>query len=278
MTGGTALVSGSMSSQYLSAILMAAPYAKSDVTILVDGDLVSKPYADMTVSMMLSFGVDVTQKDHSSFFVRGGQTYTGQEYFVEPDASNASYFLAAAAVTGGQTTIDGLGTSSIQGDVAFVDVLGLMGCTITKTPNSLTVTGPLTLTGIDFDASAIPDMAQTIAVVAAFADGKTHLTGLKTLRVKETDRIHALAVELRKIGAEITEYDDALTILPSKHTLAGEIDTYDDHRMAMSFAVAGLKIDGLTINDPGCVSKTFPAFWERWEKAFPGSIKGQIAA
>jgi 3-phosphoshikimate 1-carboxyvinyltransferase len=270
--GGRSLVKGSISSQYLSAILMCAPYAKSDVTLLVDGELVSKPYVQMTISMMKSFGVDVFPETHS-YFIPSGQKYFAQLYSVEPDASNASYFLAAAAVTAGTVRVEGLGSSSIQGDIAFIDVLEKMGCKIEKTADSLTVTGSKELAGIEFDASEIPDMAQTIAVVAAFARSPTKLTGLRTLRVKETDRISALANELTKIGSVVTEGDDFLVISPATCPTRADINTYHDHRMAMSFAVAGLKIKGLRINDPGCVAKTFPDFWKRWSTAFPGAIK-----
>ncbi len=269
--GGACLIEGTMSSQYLSALLMVSPYAAEDVEIEVHGDLVSKPYVDMTLSMMADFGVTATNNNYRSFTIPAGQRYLGREYDVEPDASNASYFFSAAAVTGGLVTVEGLGTLSMQGDIHVVDVLEQMGCSVLREASSTTVSGPSELKPIDFDASSIPDMAQTIAVVAAFAAGPSRLTGLKTLRVKETDRIAAMAKELRKIGSTVTEGSDYLIIQPGL-TKAAAIDTYDDHRMAMSFAVAGLKIDDLIINDPGCVSKTFPDFWTRWSGAFPNTL------
>jgi 3-phosphoshikimate 1-carboxyvinyltransferase len=226
----------------------------------------------MTIAMMAEFGVKVENDRYKSFFIPSSKKYRGREYNIEPDASNASYFLAAAAVTGGTVTVDRIGTTSIQGDVAFVDVLEKMGCTVTKSADSITVTGPEMLSAVNFDATMIPDMAQTLAVVACFANGVSHFTGLKTLRVKETDRISAMATEMRKIGADVTEGPDYLIVSPPVRVISAAIDTYDDHRMAMSFAIAGLRIDGLIINDPGCVQKTFPDFWDRWSGAFPGSI------
>jgi 3-phosphoshikimate 1-carboxyvinyltransferase len=270
--GGHCRIKGTLSSQFLSALLMAAPYAASDVTIEVDGDLVSKPYVDMTLSMMEDFGITAENHNYESFNIPARQTYLGRDYAIEPDASNASYFLAAAAVTGGTVTVEHLGTDSIQGDIAFVDVLEMMGCIVSKTPHSFTVTGPAQLLPIDFDATRIPDMAQTLAVAACFASGPSRLSGLKTLRVKETDRISAMATELRKIGVSVIEGPESLLITPPPEFTSAAIDTYDDHRMAMSFAVAGLKVDNLVINDPGCVAKTFPDFWNRWDRAFPGSI------
>jgi len=270
--GGSCLVKGTLSSQYLSALLIASPYSSNDVTIVVDGELVSKPYVDMTLSMMSTFGVKAENHGYRLFTIPSCQKYIGRDYAIEPDASNASYFLAAAAVTGGQVTVTGLGTNSIQGDIAFADVLEQMGCSVSRSNDSFTVTGPQQLLPVDFDASSIPDMAQTLAVVAAFASGTSRITGLQTLRVKETDRISAMAAELRKIGISVTEGADFLVISPSSSYTPATVKTYEDHRMAMSFAVAGLKIDGLTIDDPSCVAKTFPDFWDRWESAFPHSI------
>jgi 3-phosphoshikimate 1-carboxyvinyltransferase len=269
--GGQCSIKGTTSSQYLSALLMAAPHAAKNTEINILGDLVSRPYIDITLRMMEDFGVTAVNHNFKALSVPSSSAYHARDYAIEPDASNASYFIAAAAVTGGTVTVNNLGTSSIQGDFAVVDVFEQMGCKITRSSNSVTIDGPSVLTGIEFDAVEIPDMAQTLAVVACFAAGSTRLSGLSNLRVKETDRIAAMATELRKIGADVDEGSDYLVIHPKSNYIAAAIDTYDDHRMAMSFAVAGLRIDGLTINDPGCVSKTFPDFWKRWESAFSNS-------
>jgi 3-phosphoshikimate 1-carboxyvinyltransferase len=270
--GGRCLVRGNVSSQYLSALLMAAPCAISNTEIVVDGGLVSRPYIDITLSVMAAFGVRVQNDSYRSFAIDCPQVYSGRDYLIEPDASNASYFFAAAAISGGKVTVNNLGTSSIQGDVHFVDVLEQMGCKIDRFPDSITVTGPLQLSAIDVDAKRIPDMAQTIAVVACFANGKSRISGLDNLRVKETDRISAMATELRKLGVSVKEGIDNLELNPPKHLTPAAIDTYDDHRMAMSFTVAGLRTGGIIINDPNCVRKTFPNFFECWGRAFPGSI------
>jgi 3-phosphoshikimate 1-carboxyvinyltransferase len=276
LPGGKCTIGGSVSSQYLSALLMTSPYAAKDVTIDVEGELVSRPYIDMTIGMMAEFGVRVENDAYRTFFIPAGQKYVGQRYAIEPDASNASYFLAAAAVTQGRVTVNGIGSKSIQGDIGFVDVLENMGCEVIRGADSFTIVGPAYLQSIDFDASLIPDMAQTIAVTACFAVGTTRLTGLSTLRFKETDRIAAMATELRKLGAMVTEGEESLIIEPPALFHSAAIDTYDDHRMAMSFAIAGLRIQGITINDPGCVAKTFPDFWDRWSVAFPGSVVGEV--
>ena len=269
LPGGSCRLRGDVSSQFLTALLQAAPYAACDVTIGILGDLISKPYIDITQAVMQSFGVEMENDNYQRLSVKSGQRYQGRDYVIEADASNASYFLAAAAVTGGSVTLENLGSDSIQGDIRFADVLERMGCTIQRGKN-LSVTGPARLQGIEADMKAIPDTAQTLAVVAAFAAGPSHLTGLASLRVKETDRLHAVAKELPKLGVRVEEGRDDWTIFPptdgSYHGAA--IDTYDDHRMAMSFAVAGLRIPGVVINDPGCVAKTFPDFWERWKGAF----------
>ena len=269
LPGGDCRLRGDVSSQFLTALLQVAPYAGRDVRIEIVGDLISKPYIDITQSVMHSFGVEMQNDEYRRLSVKAGQRYVGREYVVEADASNASYFLAAAAVTGGSVTLENLGSHSIQGDIQFVDVLERMGCSISR-GEKLSITGPSRLQGIEADLEAIPDTAQTLAVVAAFAEGPSHLTGLASLRVKETDRLKAITTELSKLGVRVDEGRDDWTITPPPDGLytAGAIDTYDDHRMAMSFAVAGLRVPGITVNDPGCVAKTFPDFWERWERAF----------
>ena len=270
MLGGHCRLRGDVSSQFLTALLQATPYAERDVEIEIVGELISKPYIDITQSVMRSFGVEIENDSYHKLRVAAGQRYKGREYAVEADASNASYFLAAAAVTGGTVTLENLGSDSIQGDIRFADVLEQMGCTVTRGP-ALTLTGPATLSAIDADMEAIPDTAQTLAVVCAFADGPSRLTNLGSLRVKETDRVAAMAKELPKLGVDVDEGPDHWTITPPADGAYTEaaIDTYDDHRMAMAFAVAGLRVP-LQINAPGCVAKTFPDFWERWNEAFYG--------
>ncbi len=270
LAGGRCRLRGDVSSQFLTALLQIAPYAQTNVEIEIVGELISKPYIDITQAVMASFGVGMENDDYRFLRVEAGQRYIGREYPVEADASNASYFLAAAAVTGGTVTLEDLGASSIQGDVKFVDVLERMGCTVTRHGGITTLTGPAQLQAIQADMEAIPDTAQTLAVVAAFANAPSHLTGLASLRVKETDRIRAVARELPKLGVRVEEgYDDWIIHPPAGGSYTpAVIDTYDDHRMAMSFAVAGLRVPGVVIVNPGCVAKTFPDFWARWEAAF----------
>ncbi len=275
LPGGACRLRGDVSSQFLSALLQVAPYASRDVQIDIVGDLVSKPYVDITQSVMRGFGVVMHNDGCRRLTVPAGQRYAARDFAVEADASNASYFLAAAAVTGGAVTLENLGSSSIQGDARFADVLEEMGCRVERGPQQIAVTGPRRLRGISIDMEAMPDMAQTLAVVAAFADGPSRINGLASLRVKETDRVQAVAKELPKLGVAVEEGRDHWVVIPPAHAeyRGGEVDTYADHRMAMSFAVAGLCIPDVVINDPGCVAKTFPDFWQRWESAF-----GQEAA
>ena len=270
MAGGRCRLRGDVSSQFLTALLQVAPYARTDVEIEILGELVSKPYVDITQAVMASFGVGMKNDGYRTLGVEAGQRYAGREYAVEADASNASYFLAAAAVTGGTVTLKNLGASSIQGDIRFVDVLERMGCAVTHGAGTITLTGPARLLGIEADMEAIPDTAQTLAVVAAFADGPSRLSGLASLRVKETDRVHAVARELPKLGVRVVEGPDSWIIHPHAggDNAPAEIVTYDDHRMAMSFAVAGLRLPDVVINNPACVAKTFPDFWARWGAAF----------
>ncbi len=269
MAGGSCRLRGDVSSQFLTALLQAAPYAARDVEIEIVRDLISKPYVDITQSVMQSFGVAMQNENYQRLSVPSGQRYKSREYIIEADASNASYFLAAAAVTGGTVTLDNLGTDSIQGDIRFLDVLEQMGCTVTR-GKSITLAGPAKLSAIDADMEAIPDTAQTLAVVAAFAEGPSRITNIASLRVKETDRVRAVAKELPKLGVGVDEGPGDWTITPPENGIytPAEIDTYDDHRMAMAFAVAGLRVPSVAIQNPGCVAKTFPDFWERWKEAF----------
>jgi 3-phosphoshikimate 1-carboxyvinyltransferase len=240
---------------------MALPYARKATTLEVQGILVSKPYVAMTLAVMKSFGVTIRHDGFHRFDVRPGR-YLGRVFAIEPDASAASNFFALAAITGGEVSIHGLGTSSVQGDVAFVDVLELMGCTVVRAPESFQVKGA-PLRGIDVDMNGLSDTIMTLGVVALFAEGRTRIRNVAHVRHKESDRIAAMAAELRKLGASVREFPDGLAIdPPAPDALHGaSIATYDDHRMAMAFAIAGLRIAGVTILDPGCVAKTYPGFW-----------------
>jgi 3-phosphoshikimate 1-carboxyvinyltransferase len=260
LPGGTARVRGNISSQFLTGLLLAAPAARSAVELVIDGPLVSQPYVLMTMAVMNAFGVKIETGESLSTFAIAPQTYQSREYTIEPDASAASYFWAAAAITAGEVTVDGLSTDSVQGDVAFVSCLEQMGCEVRRDAQSITVVGR-PLKGVDVDMNGISDTVQTLAVVALFADGVTQIRNVGHIRHKETDRIAAVAMELRKLGASVTEEIDGLTIEPTAKRPAA-IDTYRDHRMAMSFALAGLRIPGVRINDPRCVEKTYPRFFE----------------
>lgn len=270
---GLASVRGDVSSQFLSGLLMALPYARSAVELHVTTPLVSQPYVAMTLSVMESFGVPLTpalSPEYRGEGVLGGfrfpgrQRYRGCQYAIEPDASAASYFWGAAAITGGEITVQGLTRQALQGDVAFCDCLAEMGCQVTYNTNGITVAGRAQR-GIAVDMNAISDTVQTLATVALFADGPTTITGVGHIRHKETDRIGDLARELRKLGAGIDEFADGLRITPGPlHGAA--IETYNDHRMAMSLALAGLRIPGVVINDPGCTAKTYPRYFEDFAK------------
>ncbi|MBL8850890.1 MAG: 3-phosphoshikimate 1-carboxyvinyltransferase [Planctomycetaceae bacterium] len=256
-------VAGELSSQYLSALMMAAPCAGGEVTIQVSGPLVSRPYVDMTVEVMRAFGA-VVQEQQSGTFQTDGTGYQGTDYDVEPDASAASYFMAAAAVTGGDVTIAGLSRKSLQGDIGLAEVLEQMGCRVTWRPDAVRVEGG-PLRGIDVDMNAISDTAQTLAAVAPFAQGPTRIRNVAHMRHKETDRVAALVTELSRLGLRVEEHADGLTIHPGPMRPA-IIKTYDDHRMAMSFAVLGLRQPGVTIADPGCTSKTYPEYFADLER------------
>jgi 3-phosphoshikimate 1-carboxyvinyltransferase len=259
LRGGVANVRGDISSQFLSGVLMAAPAAASPVELIIDGTLVSQPYAEMTCEVMRAFGVHVEVDSILSRFAIAPQEYCAREYSIEPDASAASYFWAAAAITGGEVTVEGLSESSLQGDVKFVDCLARMGCEVLRSANSITVIGR-PLRGIDVDMNAISDTVQTLAVVALFANSPTTIRNVAHIRHKETDRLAAVGTELRKLGAAVAERADGLLITPRDHREAA-IDTYRDHRMAMSFALAGLQMPGVRINDPCCVEKTYPRYF-----------------
>jgi 3-phosphoshikimate 1-carboxyvinyltransferase len=273
-------VAGSVSSQYLSGLLMAAPIGQATpsavapnvVRIAVAGELVSRPYVTMTTQVMQSFGAEIQvgsdpHQDAADLrFDISPEGYRGIEYEIEPDASAASYFWAIAAITGGSITVEGLSADAMQGDVGFCEVLQSMGCRVDYRPDSITVSGA-PLRGVDVDMNSISDTVQTLAVVALFARGATRVRGVAHNRFKETDRIGDLATELRKLGATVSEHDDGLTIVPAENGLhAATLETYHDHRMAMSLSLAGLKIPGVRILNPACTSKTYPEFFADLER------------
>ena len=259
MRGGTANIRGDISSQFLSGLLLAAPNSKAAIKLLVDGPLVSTPYIDMTIRVMEAFGVQIDQNQHDTFQITP-QQYASTDFLIEPDASAASYFWAAAAIAGGAVTVRGLRRDALQGDVAFCDCLQRMGCRVENNQNGITVLSG-TLRGIEVDMNNISDTVQTLAAVALFADGPTTITGVAHIRHKETDRITDLARELRKFGADVEENPDGLRITPQKLRPA-EIETYNDHRMAMSLALVGLKVPKVVIQNPDCTQKTYPAFFD----------------
>ncbi|MDB5329969.1 MAG: aroA [Phycisphaerales bacterium] len=268
LPGGRGRFGSSTSSQFLSAVLQVAPYARHEVRVDLDSPQTSWPYVAMTMRLMDEFGHtpelirDRDTGEPKQIIISSG-VYSATKYAIEPDASNASYFLAAAAIHPGATlTVEGLGKRSLQGDVGFADVLRRMGAGVTVGPDFITIAGPAALEGIDVNLAAMPDTAQTLAVTALFARGETTIRGLHTLRVKETDRIAALAAELAKLGADVSVEGDDLTIVPPETIRPASIATYDDHRMAMSFALAGTKSKGVVIQDPACVNKTYPNYFD----------------
>jgi len=263
LQGGEVEIDGSISSQFLTAFLMSAPMAKADTLIRIKGDLVSKPYIDITLHIMAQFGVTVENRDYQEFFVPAGQTYQAPgDFLVEGDASSASYFLAAAAIRGGEVKVTGIGKKSIQGDVQFADALAAMGAEI-EWGDHYVIARRGELKAVDMDFNHIPDAAMTIATAALFADGVTTIRNVYNWRVKETDRLAAMATELRKVGAEVEEGDDYIVITPPLQLKHAAIDTYDDHRMAMCFSLVALSNTPVTINDPKCTSKTFPDYFDK---------------
>ena len=265
MPGGSLSVRGDISSQFLSALLLSAPLFTGDTEITVERELVSKPYIVLTLATMAKFGVQVERDGFARFRIRGNQRYRSPgKFLVEGDASSASYFFAAAAVKGGTVRVHGLERDSSQGDVRFVEVLEKMGAVVTRGDDYVEVTGA-PLKGVDVDCNHIPDAAMTLATAALFAEGTTVIRNVANWRVKETDRLAAMATELRKVGARVVEGPDSIEIekvAPLRHAA---IDTYNDHRIAMCFSLLALDdACGITINDPGCVSKTFPDYFERF--------------
>jgi 3-phosphoshikimate 1-carboxyvinyltransferase len=286
LAGGIARIDARQSSQYVSAVLLAAPYARDSITLhFVDGELVSRPYVDLTLEVMRAFGGEArwlggsedqgttpsgdplaALSEEPGLYVRAGRHYEAREYTIEPDASSAAYPFCAAAITGGRVLVKGMPAHSLQADLALLDLLEIMGCRVNHGETGVEVVGPqkaLRSPG-EVDMNALPDAVLALSVLALFADGPTLIRNVATLRIKETDRLAALETELRKLGARVQTGDDWISIAPGPLRGAA-IDTYDDHRMAMSFALAGLRIPGVVIRDPGCVSKTWPEYFDVFE-------------
>ena len=266
LKGGSVTIDCRISSQYLSALLLIAPFAKETVTITVSGGLVSRPYVDMTIAVMEEFGIAVDRNGYERFVVTGGQAYRAGDHAVEPDCSQAGYFWAAAAISGAGVTVAGTSKTSLQGDVRFAECLAAMGCRVAEHGGGIEVSGG-PLTGVIVDMADMPDMVPTLAVVAAFAHGATVIENVAHLRAKESDRLGAVAAELMKMGIEADCTDSGLRIVGG-HPQGAAIDTYDDHRIAMSFALAGLKVPGIKIKDETCVKKSFPNFWEVFKSLY----------
>jgi 3-phosphoshikimate 1-carboxyvinyltransferase len=262
LPGGKTTIAGDISSQFLSALLMVAPYAQNPIVITLSTKLNSKPYVDMTIAIMQDFGVEIQRNGYQQFTIYPKHYLPLINYSIESDASAASYFFAAPAICGGTVRVENISRCSKQGDMAFLDVLTQMGCTVTEAENSIQVTGANTLHGVDVDMRDIPDTAQTLATIAPFAASPTRIRGIASARVKETDRVAATCAELARFGVKVEEHPDGMTIYPCEKFNAATIQTYNDHRMAMAFALIGLRVPGVTIENPGCVSKTFPNFFD----------------
>ncbi|WP_329182766.1 3-phosphoshikimate 1-carboxyvinyltransferase [Actinacidiphila glaucinigra] len=265
--GGATSISGAVSSQFTSSLIINALRAENDTEITISDELISKPYVEMTLAALKEVGVDVERDGYRRFTVPAGQQARGGQVTVEPDASGMSYFLAAAAILQSRVTIPGIGAGSHQGDVHLVEALERMGCHVQVSDSEITLSGGQ-LRGIDIDMEAMPDVVPSLAIVAAYAEGVTRITNIASLRVKECDRIAAVTTELRKMGIEVEEHPDAMYITGGTPHGA-VIDTYDDHRIAMTFAIGGLRTEGVVIKDPGCVAKSFPTFWQTLDTLHP---------
>jgi 3-phosphoshikimate 1-carboxyvinyltransferase len=268
LPGGPVTLPGDVSSQFLSGLLLVGPTTDGGLELSLSTSLVSRPYVEMTIAVMSAFGARVRTAGDDRFAVDPAG-YRATNFVVEPDASAASYFFAAAAVTGGRVMVEGLGAASVQGDLRFVEVLGAMGCEVSVGDPGTEVRGTAALRGVEVDLADLSDTAPTLAVVAAFAEGPTRVTGIGFIRRKETDRIAAIVTELRRCGVDAEEEADGFVVHPSARPVPARIETYDDHRMAMSFAILGLRTPGTVVLDPGCVSKTFPAFFETLDRLRP---------
>jgi 3-phosphoshikimate 1-carboxyvinyltransferase len=265
LSGGHARMRADLSSQFFSALLLVAPLTPCGIEIEVEGELVSRPYIDLTAAVMRAFGASISHDAYRHLTVPGGQQYLARDYPIEPDASNASYFFAAAALSGGHVRVEGLGRDSAQGDYRFLEILERMGCRVQRGAAATDVWGPERLRGVEEDMNDISDMAQTLAALAPFAESPTALRGIAHTRAQETDRVTAMVAELRRLGQVVEEYPDGLRITPAP-VRSADIHTYDDHRMAMAFALIGLRSPGIRILDPACVAKTFPDYFARLEQ------------
>jgi 3-phosphoshikimate 1-carboxyvinyltransferase len=286
LKGGKTRIAGDISSQFLSALLMVAPYAQNEIEINVSNELNSKPYVDMTISVMKNFGVEVQRNGYQSFTIpitnyhlltprsstspildpQSPVSSLHSLYFIESDATSASYFFAAPAICGGTVKVEDISRTSVQGDIKFLNILQQMGCGVTEMDNVIIVSRPSSIVGIDVDLRDIPDTAQTLAAIAPFAVSPTRIRGIASARFKETDRIHATCAELARLGVRVEEHEDGMTIYPCEKMRPAVIQTYNDHRMAMAFSLIGLHFDGVAIENPSCVSKTFPNFFEVLEQ------------
>jgi 3-phosphoshikimate 1-carboxyvinyltransferase len=262
LRGGKTKIAGDISSQFLSALLMVAPYAQQPIEIEVITELNSKPYVDMTLAVMKDFGVEIERDDYSKFVIHPTSFSPLSTYAIESDASAASYFFAAPAICGGLVRVENISRQSKQGDIAFLNILQQMGCVINDGNHFIEVAGSPALCGVDVDMRDIPDTAQTLAVMAPFASSPTRIRGIASARLKETDRIRAVCTELARLSVQVDEHEDGMTIYPCDQFTPAIIQTYNDHRMAMAFSLIGLRIDGVKIENPSCVSKTFPDYFE----------------
>lgn len=268
LRGGRAAFTNAQSSQYISSLMIGAPYAKGDVTVELRGSTASLPYIEMTGEAMRRFGVEITRRENGEYLVRAGQRYAGREYLIEGDVSSASYFFLAAALRGGRVRVPDINPGTLQGDIGLLEIMERMGCRVLRGPDWVEVSGGTVHTGgLRFDMGAMPDMVPTIAVLAAFRPGRTVIVGAGHLRLKESDRIAALVTELNRIGIAAEERKDGLVIRGGTPHGA-RIETYEDHRIAMSFAIAGLAVEGMEIKNEGCVGKSFPGFWEEMERLY----------
>jgi 3-phosphoshikimate 1-carboxyvinyltransferase len=261
LPGGETNISGNISSQFLSALLMVSPYAQQTVEISLSTDLNSKPYIDMTLAVMSDFGVNIIRTGYEHFSIKADCYHSIDNYAIESDASAASYFFAAPAILGGRVRVKNITRNSKQGDIGFLEILIKMGCNVIEGADFIEVTGAASLVGIDVDMRDIPDTAQSLAVIAPFAASPTRIRGIESARVKETDRISATCNELKRLGVRVEEFQDGMLIFPCDEFTSTSISTYNDHRMAMAFALIGARIQGIRIENPVCVSKTFPNYF-----------------
>jgi len=265
LKGGRVDVPGNISSQYISSLLLAGPYTSKGIEVGITGHLVSRPYVDLTLDVMRSFGVEAENKDYQHVIINPGRKYIPRVFTVEGDVSSASYFWGAAAITGGMIITENIHPiKTVQGDIAFLDILEQMGCSVGRSENNVAVTGGR-LMGVETDMGAMPDVVPTLAAVALFAEGRTVIRNVRHLRYKESDRIRDTASELRRIGGKVEELEDGLIIYGGHRLSGADIEPHNDHRLAMSLAVAGVKIPGIRIKDEHCVDKSFPSFWDLWD-------------